>query len=105
MRAARNGQIGSARGLDAPLKPIYRVAPVYPAQIPEASRVAGEATIDIVVDRDGLVRLPRVVAASRPEFGWAAMTALAQWVFQPPMRHGTQVDVNVRIPVKFAAPN
>ena len=55
-------------------------------------------------DRDGRVRLPRVKSATKKEFGWAAATAISQWVFERPMRKGAAVDVTVTIPVSFAPP-
>ena len=48
--------------------------------------------------------LPRIVTATQPEFGWAAATAITQWVFKAPYRGGEPVDVKVRIPFRFVAP-
>jgi TonB family protein len=93
----------SARGLDARLNPRYQVSPVYPDAL-LAERVSGEATVEIIIDREGRGRLPRVVSASRAEFGWAAATAAAQWVFDPPKRGGNPVDVRVTIPFGFSPP-
>jgi TonB family protein len=60
--------------------------------------------IDIVIDRDGRVRLVRVASASLEEFGWAGATALSLWVFRPPTKGGAPMDVRVRVPVKFTPP-
>jgi len=95
--------IPGARGLDAPLKPLWRGFPLYPAAL-RAGGTAGEAVIDFVIDRGGRVRLPRVKSATREEFGWAAATAISQWVFERPLRKGEPVDVTVSIPVSFAPP-
>ncbi|ACB74298.1 energy transducer TonB [Opitutus terrae] len=102
--AMRAGQIGSAKGLDRKLAPIYRAPPAYPGSLVSADGgPKGRAEIEFVVDREGRVRLPRIVSATQPEFGWAAATAIAQWVFQPPTRGGQPVDVKVKIPFEFAA--
>lgn len=102
--ALRAGQIGSARGLDRKLTPLYRVPPAYPrALVSVEGGPQGHAEIEFVVDRDGRARLPRVTAATQPEFGWAAATAVQQWVFGPPTRSGEPVDVRVKIPIDFAA--
>lgn len=95
--------IGGAAGLDKKLKPLWRGFPVYPAAL-RAEQLAGSAEIEFIIDQDGRVRLPRVKSASREEFGWAAATAISQWVFERPMRKGEPVDVTVVIPVNFNPP-
>ncbi len=100
----RRGEIGSAKGLDEKLTPLYRVRPEYPATLKGANAPKGSAEIEFIVDRDGRVRLPRIVSATQPEFGWAAATSVNQWVFKAPKRAGERVDVKVKIPIEFAAP-
>lgn len=90
-------------GLDQRLKPLWRGFPVYPQQL-LAAKPSGQATIEFVIDRDGRARVPRVVEATAPEFGWAAMAAITQWVFERPRRGGEPVDVLVRVPVEFQPP-
>lgn len=101
LRAALVAQtIGTTKGLDEKLTPLWRVPAIYPADL-RAEAVAGEATIEMVIDRDGRVRLPRVVHATRPEFGCAAALAASCWVFAPPHRQGQPVDVRVLVPFGF----
>jgi TonB family protein len=95
--------IAGARGLDRRLAPLWRGFPVYPQAL-IAEKPAGQAEIDFIIDRDGRVRRPRVKSATREEFGWAAATAVSQWVFERPMRQGQPVDVKVTIPIDFAPP-
>jgi TonB family protein len=95
--------VGGPTGLDQKLKPLWRGFPVYPAALRE-EQLRGAAEIEFVVDRDGRARLPRVKSATREEFGWAAATAISQWVFERPMRKGEPVDVTVSIPVSFNPP-
>jgi TonB family protein len=101
--ALRAGGIGGARGLDGKLTPIYQVRPEYPRTLKEQGGPAGKAEIEFVIDREGRVRLPRIASATHPEFGWAAATAVSQWVFNPPRRAGEPVDIKVKIPMTFAA--
>ncbi len=61
-------------------------------------------SLEVIVDRDGRVRLPHIRSATRPEFGWAAATAVSQWLFETPLKDGKPVDVRVVIPVKFTVP-
>ncbi len=104
VRAARAGSIGEARGLDEKLTPVFRVPPVYPAALLAAGRPKGAAEIEFVIARDGRARLPRILSATQEEFGWAAATAVAQWVFRAPRRGGQAVEVRVRIPINFVPP-
>lgn len=96
--------LDSARGLDAPLTPIYRVAPLYPQSLESGDRTAGEAVIELVIDREGRARLPKVISATKAAFGWAAATAAAQWVFKPCTRAGQPAEVKVRVPFGFDPP-
>jgi len=93
-----------AKGLDGRLNPRYRVPPLYPARL-LSEKPSGEATIQFIVDRDGRCRMAKIVSATREEFGWAAATAVEQWVFDPPRRGGEPADVRVSIPFKFSPPD
>jgi TonB family protein len=95
------GVVGTAKGLDAPLKPLWRVAPVYPAAL-RAEAAKGTAEVEFIIDREGRVRLPYAVKASQEPFGRAAVIAASLWVFDPPTRGGQAVDVRVRIPFQFS---
>lgn len=99
--ALREGTIQGAKGLDRKPTPIYRAMPHYPGIFVGREAPSGQAVVDVVIDREGRVRLPRIVSASQPEFGWAAATAAAQWVFQAPTRAGAPTEVKVRIPFDF----
>jgi TonB family protein len=100
----RAGTIGSGAGLDAKLTPRYMISPRYPGALREGGRPSGQAVVEFVVDRDGRARLPRVVSATDRRFGWAAATAVSQWVFDGPRRGGNPADVRVQIPFQFKPP-
>jgi TonB family protein len=89
--------------LDAGLKPRYQVAPALPEAM-VAAGASAEAEIEIIVDRAGRVQLPRVVSATREDFGWAAATGVSRWLFVPPTQNGKPVDVRVRVPLSYDAP-
>lgn len=95
--------VGGAAGLDNKLKPLWRGFPVYPQGLVER-QLTGEAQIEFIIDRDGRARLPKIVSATDDAFGWAAATAISQWVFERPTKAGEPVDVTVRIPVGFKPP-
>ena len=93
----------SPKNLDVPLQPLSRHIPAFPSAL--AGKVAGgQAVVEFIIDREGNVQLPRVVSATDPAFGYAAVQGLAEWKFTPPISHGQPVDVRVRIPMKFIAP-
>jgi TonB family protein len=97
------GGVPGPAGLDRKLAPVWRGFPVYPQQLLDQPQ-AGEALVEFVIDRDGRVRVPRVISASQDGFGWAAATAVSQWVFERPTRGGQPADVRVRVPVSFKPP-
>lgn len=103
VRLEKAGEIRGGAGLDEKLIPLYRIPPSYPAALRE-TKPSGDAMVEFVVDRDGRVRMPRIVSASQEEFGWAAATAVVQWVFKAPTRGGQPTEVRVKIPMNFTPP-
>jgi TonB family protein len=99
----RGEAFAGPRQLDRPPEPLFLRAPVHPAVYLGTDSGAGNADVEVIIDRDGRVCLPRVVAASKPEFGWAAATAVSQWCFATPRKDGQPVDVRAVIPVEFPA--
>lgn len=86
--------------LDKPLKPISKKPPIFPVSAP-AEMSSGKAVIEVLVDEEGCVRLPRIVEATDDAFGYAAIQSVASWRFESPKRGGRDVVVRVRIPFAF----
>ncbi len=84
--------------LDAVPQPLERVPPVFPQK--HAGK-DGTTEVEFIIDREGVVHLPRIVSASEPEFGWAAATAVNRWRFEPPRKAGEPVDARVRVQLDF----
>lgn len=95
-------KIAKATELDGALTPVYTPSPAYPRSLAEP--IEGEAVVDFLVNEKGNPVLLRVVSASRPEFGYAAVQGISDWRFEEPTRGGTPVTVRVRVPVKFQPP-
>lgn len=93
-------KIASLRDLDAAPRPLRREAPVFPLSL-RAKGQAGSAEIEFYIDEDGMVQLPRVASATAPEFGYAAVHAVSEWRFTPPLRKRKPVVVRTRIPIDF----
>ena len=62
----------------------------------------GEARIEVLIDEEGKVRLPRIVEATDPAFGYAAVQAVTEWRFEPPTAAGKPAIVRVLVPFDFA---
>jgi TonB family protein len=84
--------------LDSPLKPISQRTATYPLNIALGE---GKATVEVLIDEDGFVRLPRVVEASETAFGYSAVQAAAAWRFEPAKVGGKPVVVRARVPFIF----
>jgi len=96
-------RIVAAGKLDAPLRPISRRPPAFPLSLNGVVE-SGEAVIEFLIDDEGYVRLPRVVSATKPEFGWSAVQAVAVWRFEAPQSGGRSANTRVRVPFKFNGP-
>lgn len=93
-------RIFSANKLDNPLKPTHQRSPVFPSTL-RGQRNQGEALIQILIDEEGKVHLPRIVKATDPAFGYAAMQAVVEWRFDPPKAGGKPAVVRVLVPFEF----
>jgi len=78
--------------LDRPPVPIATVSPEYARQAEKAG-VRGKVQVYFYIDQKGEVRLPSVTAEAHPYLSDIAVTALRQWHFAPPTRHGEPVMI------------
>jgi protein TonB len=76
----------------------------YPALLRD-SRVGGRVVIELIVEANGRPRegSARVVDASHPAFGEAALRAVDRFRFRPARIGGTAVPVRVTIPIVWTA--
>jgi TonB family protein len=89
------------KDLDQPLKPLSRQPPSYPLAL-QKTKPSGDAVVEFFVDTNGNVQLPHVKSSSAPEFGYAAVQAVAAWKFEAPTKGGKTVVARAEIPVGFA---
>lgn len=80
------------RDLDAIPEVNNLVVPEYPAEL-KKKNIQGSATVSFFIDESGAVHAVAVAEASQPEFGLAALNAVKQWSFAPPMRKGSPTRV------------
>jgi TonB family protein len=93
-------RVTEATALDSPVRPISQRPPVYPAT---AKADSGEALIEVIIDKDGRARLPKIVSATEPALGYAAAQAAGEWRFEEPKSGGKAVVARVRVPFKFGS--
>ena len=83
----------------------HYVSPSYP-QLALTQHIAGEVTVQYVVDKSGRPRSLQVVSAKPAGvFNRAAMDAIRSWRYAPPKFHGEPVSVPVRTMIRFVLPN
>lgn len=91
----------TAKQLGVPLHPIGYRNPRFPTSV-DKKTTTGDALVEIIIDEEGHVRLPRIVSASQEAFGYAAVQAVAAWRFDPPKALlGRSAVVRVRVPFVF----
>lgn len=67
--------------------------------------IAGEVTVEFVVDHTGRVQNTVATKSSRREFETAAVAAVSGWKFLPRVQNGSAVDSRMTVPIVFATTN
>jgi TonB family protein len=83
-----------------PPKVKHTQSPDYP-EIERKSGTEGQATLHVVVDDQGMVRLPTVDSSPGPEFAKAAIEAVKTWTFEPAKLNGQPVAVLIKVEIQF----
>jgi TonB family protein len=96
----KSGDILSLQDLEEPLKPVSRQPPTYPTALSK-TMPAGDAEVEFFVDINGNVQLPHIKSSSAPEFGYAAVQAVAAWRFEAPKKGAKAVVVRATVPLAF----
>ena len=86
-------------GAVQPARLVHAVLPSYP-QIARSSRVAGDVTLDALVDESGNVLDVKVIAGPLL-LRDAAMEALRQWKYEPARLDGQPTPMHLTVTVKF----
>lgn len=83
-----------------PPRALHTVAPVHPAELRQ-KLIGGGCVVECLVATDGRVVDTKVLSATDPAFGQAAIEAVRQWEFQPGERDGQPVAMKVQVPFEF----
>jgi TonB family protein len=92
--------IGKPDRLDRPLRARKQQAPAFPVRMLKSGE-QGTAVVEFYLDEYGEPKLPRVLSATDPSFGYAAAHAVSQWRFEPPTVDGHPVVMRVAVPFQF----
>ncbi len=103
-RRSQSTRISSMSELDSPPKVIEKVVPVYPEELLEQS-LTGGVLIEFYLGPDGKVRIPRVISTSHKSFSKAALAAIREWKYEPPLNKGHPVCVLTRQQINFGSVN
>ena len=80
--------------------PIASTYPVYPAEALQAAR-KGHAVVRYLVNPQGRIQVAKVLEASAPEFGGAAMASIDVWRFKPATRAGEPCSALLQMEFDF----
>ncbi len=75
-------------------------APIYPADL-KKKKVKGQAVISVNITKTGFVLDAALKSATDPAFGQAALVAVRQWWFLPPVRDDVPSGAKADIPINF----
>lgn len=105
LRHASQPSAADLRRLAASLVRTRYVAPSYPSYALD-QRIAGEVTVQYVVDKKGVPRHVHVISA-RPSgvFDHSTLDAIRGWRYRPVKFHGHPVEVPVRTLIRYVLPN
>lgn len=85
---------------DQPAEPLNVALAVYPYDLLRENQ-KGEATVAVTVDQKGQLTDARIMTASAPEFGSAALAAVEQFTFAPASKAGSPIESAFRVELKF----
>lgn len=97
---AEGGKIVTCPQYGSPPILVKSVPPVYP---PDARKAAKTATVGLYADigKQGQIRGLEVVHSGSPEFDAAAIKAVNQWRYKPPVCNGVPYEVVTPIAIHF----
>lgn len=94
------GGVYHAGGAVSAPRPIVRVTPTYTTSALD-EKIQGTVVLELIVTKDGRPTHIRVVRSLDPGLDERAISAAAQWRFEPGRLHGVPVDVLVTLMLDF----
>ena len=87
--------------LDTSVTPPVEVRRVQPRP-PRAAGDSGFACVQVTVSAQGAVLAPRLLRTNNPRFAEACLDAVLQWQYQPALRQGAPVPLDIVVSSSFA---
>lgn len=84
-------EVYELNALDASPKALYRPEAADPRKTLASAIATDTVQIEFIIDREGGVQLPRIVAATNMDLAWSVATALQRWLFEVPKLKGDAV--------------
>ncbi len=94
------GQYFEQLQLDQLPKPASQAIPLFPSELRKQG-ITGEATVEFIVDAEGVVQNVGILKATHPAFGDAAAEAVSNWRFEPGRKDKRAVATQLQVPIKF----
>jgi hypothetical protein len=88
--------------LDEPVRAVHVVQPQHPGNRVSPPPVQPTVLLDFYIDMEGRPRMPVVLRAAHELYALAAVDALTQWQFTPPLRKGQPMIVRATQLFTFA---
>jgi TonB family protein len=82
------------------LRLVHRVKPVYPEAAKQA-RIEGTVRVNAMIAKDGSVADVGLVSG-HPLLVQAAIDAVKQWLYRPPLRNGVPIEMRIMVDVGFS---
>jgi hypothetical protein len=89
----------SAEELDEPVAIVDRGV-VYKPDDEEGNLIPGNAVVELYINHEGRVRLPRVISSTHDEVALAALASFADLRFSIPLYNGRPAVTRIRLPFK-----
>jgi TonB family protein len=94
-------EIYAADALDAKPKILYQPQAFDPRKIYPSGASVDTVQIEFIIDREGGVQMPRIVAATNMDLAWSVATVLPRWLFEVPKIKGNPVFTRKEVIFEF----
>jgi TonB family protein len=99
--AAQASASAAAAAMPVALKRIKTVSPAFPESA-KKSGISGWVEVSFTVNERGMVENARASSSEPKEvFDWAAVQAVEQWRFEPPLRDGKPTSQATKVKLRF----
>jgi hypothetical protein len=94
-------EIYAADALDAKPKILYQPQAFDPRKTYPSGGSVDTVQIEFIIDREGGVQMPRIVAATNMDLAWSVATVLPRWLFEVPKIKGRPVFTRKEVIFEF----